>query len=148
MRFIYIAQYCLLNTTMLIFWFLFVTFCTKVHSFLKQCLHDLHFMKTRSFHQILISKLAQLASAGRPCFHKMKNTVSKMNGFYDSTSWRSVLATLKESIHLSWARKPDNSSNLLCTNYSAKLGFNTFQSDWLHGKVQISWAQCAEAGCY
>ena len=24
---------------------------TKVHSFLKQCLHDLHFMKTRYFHQ-------------------------------------------------------------------------------------------------
>ena len=86
MWFIYIAQYCLLNTTMLNFWFLFVTFCTKVHSFLKQCLHDLHFMKTRSFHQILISKLAQPASAGRPCFHKMKNTVSKMNEFYDFTT--------------------------------------------------------------
>ena len=24
---------------------------TKIHLFLKQCLHDLHFMKTRSFQQ-------------------------------------------------------------------------------------------------
>ena len=52
----------------------------KVHSFLKRCLHDLHFMKTRSFHQTFPSQ-PQLTSAERPCFHKMKNTVSKMNRF-------------------------------------------------------------------
>ena len=27
----------------------------KVHSFLKQCLHDLHFMKINTFHQTLQS---------------------------------------------------------------------------------------------
>ena len=48
--------------------------------FLKQCFHDLHFMKTRSFHQTFPS-LPELTSAEGPHFHKMKKTVSKMNGF-------------------------------------------------------------------
>ena len=52
---------------------------SKVHLLSKQCLHDLHFMRTRSFHQTFPSQL-QLASAEGPCFHKMKNTVSKMSG--------------------------------------------------------------------
>ena len=48
------------------------------HSFLKQCLHDLHFMKTRSSHQTLLIQ-PQLTSAERPCFHKMIKTVSKIS---------------------------------------------------------------------
>ena len=46
---------------------------TKVRSFLKQCLHDLHFMKTRSFLPNL-SELApdDISQAEGPCFHKLK----------------------------------------------------------------------------
>ena len=56
---------------------------SKVHSFLKQCLHYLHFMKTRSFSPNL-SNLVRLTSAKGHCFHKMKNSVSIsqwINGF-------------------------------------------------------------------
>ena len=54
---------------------------TKVHSFLKLCLHDLHFMKTRS----ISPKFSKLAKADFSS-HLMKTgslcrIVHKMNGF-------------------------------------------------------------------
>ena len=52
----------------------------KVYPFLKQCQHDLHFMKTRSFSPNL-SKLALLTSAVGPCFHKEEKHHFKMNRF-------------------------------------------------------------------
>ena len=44
---------------------------TQIITFLNQCLHDPHFMKTRSFSPKL-SKLVGLTSAEGPCFHKLK----------------------------------------------------------------------------
>ena len=49
-------------------------FGTKIHSFLKQCLHNLHFIKTRSFSR----NLSISCSIKGPCFDKLKivhNTV-------------------------------------------------------------------------
>ena len=39
---------------------MFYQLMIKVHSFLKQCLHGLHFMKTMSFYQTFFSKLKSL----------------------------------------------------------------------------------------
>ena len=49
---------------------------TKVPSFSKECLHNLHFIKNK----ILFTKPFQ----ARPCWYHLVfvNTVSKMNGFY------------------------------------------------------------------
>ena len=40
-----------------------------------QCLLDFYFMKTSN-----LSKVVKLTSVEGPCFHELKNTVTKMNG--------------------------------------------------------------------
>ena len=45
---------------------------TKVHLFLKQCLHDLHFMKRRYFSPNLSKQASSYIRAEVPCFHKVK----------------------------------------------------------------------------
>ena len=44
-------------------------------------LHDLHFMKTKYFQETFTSE-AKMTSSEVPCFHKLNNTVLKMNGLY------------------------------------------------------------------
>ena len=71
----------------------------KVHSFLKQCLQDLNFMKTRPFSPNL-SKLVGLTSAEGHCFHILKNTISKMNLFSKPTFLKmGFMLNLRMSAH-------------------------------------------------
>jgi hypothetical protein len=57
---------------------------TKIHSFLKQCLRNPHFFKTRYFPR----NLSINYSIHVPCFDKLKivhNTVLKMNGLFSES---------------------------------------------------------------
>ena len=51
---------------------------SKVHSFLKQCLHGLQFMTTRYFNENF-PNYTKLTSAKVPCFNKLNNTLLKMS---------------------------------------------------------------------
>ena len=62
-------------------WFKMFHDLLKIHSFLKQCLRNLHFFKTRYFSR----NLSISCSIQVPCFDKLKivhNTDLKMNGLY------------------------------------------------------------------
>ena len=77
------VQLILLKTTFLYpgpFWVVILLIWFKFHWFLKQCLHDFQFMKTRPFSPKL-SKLAPSDISWRTLYLKLKKTLSKLNGF-------------------------------------------------------------------
>ena len=66
---------------------------TKIHSFLKQCLRNLHFFKRRYFSR----NLSINCSIQVPCFVKLKivhNTALKINGIYSYLVWLKILPYL------------------------------------------------------
>ena len=62
----------------------------KVHSFLKQCLQDLNFMKTRPFSPNL-SKLVGLTSAEGHRFHKLKKNYFKNESIFETNFFENGL---------------------------------------------------------
>ena len=70
----------------------------KVHSFLKQCLQDLNFMKTRPFSPNL-SKLVELTSAEEHCFHKLKKHYFKNESIFKTNFFENELYAKSENVN-------------------------------------------------